>query len=199
MRNLLFSFFIMALFSVHLHGQSGSLYKQNENNPYNMRFHIGADVDISVNNYVAFTAYLGTRNNRAIFGITTGLPFNTGMKGSNYSGIIAWNQFPQDGHTDGKYSIPIAFESGIHLHKNFVLGASIGCALKYRYRNKFDNSYILDTGGYYHIITDDGYALEYSAFCHYYIQPTDWLSGRFYLKGQYSATMGATFGVGIEI
>ncbi|MDR2004274.1 MAG: hypothetical protein LBQ74_14690 [Prevotella sp.] len=155
---------------------------------------VGIDAGFAAKKYIPFSVYLG--NSKMIFEFSFGIPTQTGMTGEDYSNTINWDEYPEDTRSEGEYDVPLCLNYGYRV-KNVVIGTGIGYSMHHRYRNKYDSFHILGNNGSYRVAISDGGNFEYKAFCNYYIPSQSFL--RFYLKGQYSATMGVGIGLGIEL
>lgn len=158
----------------------------------NKKYALSMDMGITTNGHLPIS--FNYEENKISYGVMLGFPLINGTSGENYSSTINWDEYSTDTKKEGHFYMPISFDLGYRVFDKVLVGAGLGYAIKYKYRNKYDNYHILGNNGKYYIQTTDGGMFEYKAFAQYCFAPKN---GFFwYLKGQYSASMGIGISIG---
>ena len=139
---------------------------------------------------------LGIRRNNWYYGLSLQPKFITGKKGSDYTGIIGWDEHSSEIKSDGKYYDIAEAEIGYFFTPNICAGYGIGLAVQSKYQNRYDDTVILSCDGNYCVSKSfTGSAISGKFFIIYYFD-NDNKNNRWYIKGQCDSVSRVGLSVG---
>ncbi len=139
---------------------------------------------------------LGIRRNNWYYGLSLQPKFITGKKGSDYTGIIEYDEYPSEIKKKGIYYDVTEAEIGYFFSPNICAGYGIGLAVQSKYQNRHDDTGTLSCDGDYCVSKSfTGGAISGKCFVIYYFDNDD-KNNRWYIKGQYGNISGVGLSVG---